>query len=79
MRVLQLRQSKNLCLVRYIVGGLVFLFQKSGHFRNYKSISGIPIHKTEIRTTKSTKSVHVCITVVSFSPTAAYLLKFKIK
>ena len=42
----------------------------TGHLRNYKSISGIPIHRTEIETTKSTKSVDVCLAVVSFSSTA---------
>jgi len=39
------------------------------HLRNYESISGIPINKKEIRTTESTTSVDVCLTVVSFLPT----------
>jgi hypothetical protein len=42
----------------------------TGHFRNYESISGIPTHRTEIQTAKSTISVDVCLTVVSFSSTA---------
>jgi len=42
----------------------------NSHLRNYESISGIPINKRKIQTTESTKSVHVCLIVVSFSPTA---------
>jgi len=33
-------------------------------------MSGIPIHKSEIQTAKSTTSVDVCLTVFYFSPTA---------
>lgn len=42
----------------------------TGHLRNYESILGIPTHRTEIQTAKSTTSVGVCLTVVYFSPTA---------
>ena len=42
----------------------------NGHLRNYESILEIRIHKREIQTAESTTSVHVCLTVVSFSPTA---------
>jgi len=42
----------------------------TGHFQNYESISGIPTHRTEILTAKSTTSVDVGLTVVNFAPTA---------
>jgi len=42
----------------------------TGHLRNYESVSGIPIQRTEIQTSKSTTYVDVCLTVVSFSTTA---------
>ena len=38
-----------------------------GDIRNYKSISVIPINRTEIQTAKSTMSVDICLTFVSFS------------
>jgi len=38
--------------------------------QQYESISGIPIQRTEIQTAKSTTSVDVSLTVVSFSTTA---------
>jgi hypothetical protein len=41
-----------------------------GHIRNYESISGIQIDKREIQTADSTASVDVCLTVVSYTPTA---------
>lgn len=37
----------------------------TGHLRNYASISGIPTHRMEIQTAYSTKSVDVCLTVIS--------------
>ena len=42
----------------------------TGHLRNYEQISAIPTHRTEIQTAKSMKFVNVCLTVVSFAPTA---------
>jgi hypothetical protein len=42
----------------------------TGHFRNYESFPGIPTHRTEIQTAKSSTSVDVGLTVVSFSSTA---------
>jgi len=42
----------------------------TGHFRNYESILAIPTHRKEIETAKSTTSIYVSLTVVSFSSTA---------
>jgi hypothetical protein len=42
----------------------------NGHLRDYESISGIPIYKMEIKTTESTTSVDVCLTVGSLAPPA---------
>jgi len=42
----------------------------TGYVRNYESISGTPMNRTEIQIAKSTTSVDVCLIIVSFSPTA---------
>jgi hypothetical protein len=42
----------------------------TGHLLIYASISGIPTHRTEIQTAKSTRSVDVCLAAVSVSPAA---------
>jgi len=36
----------------------------------YKSISGLLTHRTEIQTARSTTSIDVRLTAVSFSPTS---------
>jgi hypothetical protein len=47
----------------------------TGHLQIHESIYGIKTHRTEIQTPKTTTSVDVYTTVVSFSPTA-YMKEF---